>query len=233
MNKSYQLGISQSFPCNYLPDQHERLLIAVDDRLQDAEHYDWLMSQGFRRSGDQIYRPHCINCSACMSLRVLTNLYLPSKSQKRLIKKNHQFTVKVSKELQENYYSLYEQYINKIHTDGSMYPANHEQYQSFLDCQLTKQIYIEIWHEELLISVAVTDVLKHALSAVYTFYHPDYREQSIGVFSIINQIDIAKQMQKEFLYLGYQIDQCQKMNYKNRYYPHQVLKENSWLTVNK
>lgn len=233
MNKSYQLGISQTFPCNYLPEQQERLLIAVDQRLQDAEHYSWLMSQGFRRSGEQIYRPHCINCSACQSLRVLTDEYSPTKSQKRLLKKNDEFTIKVQNELQDNYYSLYEYYINEVHKDGSMYPANYSQYQSFLSCELTKQVFLEIWHGETLISVAVTDVLYGALSAVYTFYHPDYRKSGIGAFSIIQQIGLAKELGKQFLYLGYQIDACQKMNYKNRYYPHQILNENSWKTINK
>ena len=233
MNKSYQLGISQTFPCNYLPEQQERLLIAVDQRLQDAEHYSWLMSQGFRRSGEQIYRPHCINCSACQSLRVLTNEYNPTKSQKRLLKKNNEFNVKVQDELQDNYYPLYENYINVVHKDGAMFPANYAQYQSFLSSELTKQVFLEIWHGETLISVAVTDVLNDALSAVYTFYHPDFRKNGIGAFSIIQQIRLAKQLKKEFLYLGYQIDDCQKMNYKNRYYPHQILSENSWKTVNK
>lgn len=233
MTKNYQLGITQSFPCNYLPNEEERLLIAVDERLQDVEHYGWLMAQGFRRSGEQIYRPHCINCNACQSLRVLTKEYLPSKSQKRLLKKNAEFKILVKNELQENYYLLYEKYINEVHHDGTMFPANYTQYQSFLSCELTKQVFLEIWHDEKLISVAVTDVLTDALSAVYTFYDPLYRNKGIGVFSIIQQIYLASKFNKEFLYLGYQIDDCQKMNYKNRYHPHQVLIKNNWLTVNK
>ena len=132
MNENYQLGISQTFPCSYLPDQQERLLIAVDERLQDTEHYGWLMSQGFRRSGDQIYRPHCINCQACQSLRVVANEFIPTKSQKRLIKKNHTLTINIQTEIQDSYYPLYEKYINEVHQDGAMFPANHSQYQSFL-----------------------------------------------------------------------------------------------------
>ncbi|WP_206485786.1 arginyltransferase [Thalassotalea sp. G2M2-11] len=233
MNKSYQLAISQSFPCNYLPDQEERLLIAIDQELQSAKPYSWLMSQGFRRSGDQIYRPHCVNCQACQSLRVLVQEFLPSRSQKRLLKKNHQLTITTQDKCQDYYYPLYEQYINHVHRDGSMYPANFTQYINFIECQLTEQLFIEVWDKQQLISVAVTDVLDNALSAVYTFYHPDYRTKGIGVFSILNQITIAKKMAKDFLYLGYQIDQCQKMNYKNRFFPHQILTKNTWLTVNK
>ena len=87
MNTNYQLGITRSFPCNYLPDQNERLLVATDERLQNSDSYSWLMAQGFRRSGDQMYRPHCELCQACQSVRVLANEFKPSKSQKRIIKK--------------------------------------------------------------------------------------------------------------------------------------------------
>jgi len=233
MSKDFQLGITLTFPCSYLPNQNERLLVATDERLQNGEHYGWLMAQGFRRSGDQIYRPHCELCSACKSLRVLVKEFLLSKSQKRNIKRNKHFIVKSANEKKESYYALYEKYINTLHKDGSMFPATVEQYKSFISCNVTEQLYLEIWHDNELISVAVTDILKDALSAVYTFYNPDYSSYGLGVFSILSQLSLAKDMGKEYVYLGYQIDDCKKMNYKNRYYPHQVLIENYWQTVNK
>lgn len=233
MNSNYKLGITQSFQCNYLADQQERLLIAVDPILHDSEHYGWLMHQGFRRSGNDIYRPHCLSCHACQSIRVLINNFVASKSQKRLLKRGQHFSVKVSYTIKSSYYPLYEKYINEIHSDGSMFPASSGQFQSFTQNDITEQIYIEIWHDDELISVAVTDDIPNALSAVYTFYHPDYRKYGLGVFSILKQIEISKQLEREFLYLGYQINDCEKMNYKNRYKPHQILIENQWKTVNK
>ncbi|MBA6390840.1 arginyltransferase [Colwellia sp. BRX10-3] len=233
MSSNYKLGITKPFPCNYLPEQEERLLIAVDEILHERDHYGWLMQQGFRRSGNDIYRPHCIACHACQSLRVLVQDFIPSKSQKRLLKRNERFNVKLSKEVKESYYPLYEQYINTIHSDGSMFPASKEQFQSFTDNEITQQHYIEIWHDEVLISVAITDDIPNALSAVYTFYHPNYRKHGLGVYSILQQIEITSQLKRQFLYLGYQIEGCSKMNYKNRYFPHQILAENQWQTVNK
>ena len=220
-------------PCNYLPEQEERLLVAVDPRLDNELSYEQLMAQGFRRSGDQVYRPYCVNCQACNSLRVISSLYKASKSQKRLIKNNKHLKTVISTEQQDNYYALYEEYINTVHCDGSMFPASIEQYENFITSKNTQQIYIELWDEDVLINVAVTDVLSHALSAVYTFYKPSYRDKGIGMFSIIKQIEVSLEMNKDFLYLGYQIDECKKMNYKNRFFPHQRLIKNSWLTVNK
>lgn len=233
MPNDYQFGITQPFTCNYLADEEERLLVAVDERLHNTEQYSWLMANGFRRSGSQIYRPHCINCSACKSIRVISSQFVLSKSQKRLMNKNKAYSLKISHEAKDIYYELYENYINTIHHDGSMFPANMAQYETFTQSNVSEQLFIETWDGDKLISVAVTDILVDALSAVYTFYHPDYRSNGLGVFSILNQIKLTNDYKKTFLYLGYQIDSCQKMNYKNKYYPYQELIENSWITTNK
>lgn len=232
MSDNYQLGITKTFPCNYLPSQEERLLVAVDPILQDSAHYTWLMHQGFRRSGNDIYRPHCLSCQACKSIRLPVADFTPSNSQKRALKRGQHFSVKISYAIKDSYYPLYEKYINEIHSDGAMFPATLAQFESFTESDITAQIYLEIYHDEQLISVAVCDDLNNALSAVYTFYHPDHRKYGLGVFSILKQIDLCQQLQREFLYLGYQIDECEKMNYKSRFKPHQILIDNQWKTVN-
>ena len=214
-NDNFKLGLTKLFDCNYLNKEQEQLLIALDDRLHNNKSYTWLMEQGFRRSGEQIYRPHCPSCKKCESIRVLVEQFSLSKSQKRLVKRTTNFKVHRSSEMKSIYYPLYEQYINTIHHDGSMFPATLKQYNSFLTNDITEQLFIETWHEEKLISVAVTDCLENALSAVYTFYHPDYRRFGLGTLSILNQIKLTQELNKPFLYLGYQIDDCQKMNYKN------------------
>jgi len=236
-NSDFTLGITKTFPCNYLPDQEERLLVAVDERLQNNNSYSWLMTQGFRRSGEQSYRPHCPDCNACQSIRVLVPLFSPSKSQKRSLKRNQHFTITQSTELKDSYYPLYENYINTCHKDGSMFPATFDQFKSFLSTKLTQQMFIETWHEvageKQLICVAVTDVLNNALSAVYTFYHPDYKKHGLGIFSILTQIQSCQQLALPYLYLGYQIDDCQKMNYKNKYFPFERFIKGHWLLVDK
>jgi len=229
--EGYKVGITSVFPCSYLEGQQERLLIAVDERLQNNLSYSHLMTEGFRRSGDQSYRPHCPHCDACQSIRVLVDQFKPSKSQRRSLKRNAQFDIKISKSLSDHYYPLYEKYINTCHRNGSMYPATVEQFQGFLSSKLTKQLFIETWHNGQLICVAVTDVLFNALSAVYTFYDPDYKPNGLGVFSILTQIKICHQYGYPYLYLGYQIDDCKKMNYKNRYFPHEKFVDASWLEI--
>lgn len=234
-DNSYKVGITKTFPCSYLPEQEERLLIALDERLQNNHSYSILMMEGFRRSGEQSYRPHCPHCNACQSVRVIVDDFTPSKSQKRSLKRNAHFIVTTSEQLKDDYYPLYENYINSFHQDGSMFPANYQQFKSFLSSQLTKQLFIETWletdDEKKLVCVAVTDVLINGLSAVYTFYHPEFKSHGLGVFSILTQINFCQQYQLPYLYLGYQIDDCKKMNYKNRYFPFERFVEQQWLLV--
>ncbi|NMP32392.1 arginyltransferase [Thalassotalea sp. M1531] len=229
----FRLGISSEFPCNYIEGEQERLLIVIDELIKQPSKYEFLMHQGFRRSGEQVYRPHCSQCTACQSLKVMVGKFEPSKSQKRNLKKNSTLIIKYSTEAKHEYYQLFEQYINTLHADGAMFPASKEQFNNFLFTRICDQVFIEIYNEDKLISVAVTDDIPNALSAVYTFYHPDYRANGIGVFSILKQIEYAQTLNKEFLYLGYQIDDCQKMNYKSKFLPHQRLDGNQWQIINK
>ena len=236
-DSSFKVGITKTFPCSYLPDKEERLLIAVDERLQNNRSYSLLMMEGFRRSGEQSYRPYCPSCNACQSIRVVVEKFTPSKSQKRSLKRNSHFQITTSEHLKDDYYPLYENYINTCHQDGTMFPANYKQFQSFLSSKLTKQLFIETWLDvngkKQLVCLAVTDILLNGLSAVYTFYHPDYKAHGLGVFSILTQIDLCKQQKLPYLYLGYQIDDCQKMNYKNRYFPYEKFIAQEWLLVQK
>ena len=232
-NKRIKFGLTQTFPCNYLTDQEEQLLVLLDNQLINAASYDELMNIGFRRSGENIYRPHCPNCSACNSVRIPVEEFTPSKSQKRIWNKNKQLIYSVSNQAKESYYQLYEEYINTVHQEGTMFPASRPQYDGFLFAQWLDVLFIEIYDQDKLVAVAVTDYLNSSLSALYTFYSPDYLDKSLGTFAIMQQIAIARQMGKKYLYLGYQIDQCNKMNYKSRFFPHHRLIKGNWEVMKK
>lgn len=228
-----KFGITQPSTCNYLPEQKEQLLVFVSEQKPTVSEYDLLIGAGFRRSGEQIYRPHCGHCNACESIRLPVKKFLPSKSQKRVMKRNQDLSVRVSNHDQPSYYSLYESYINQRHNDGSMYPASLEQYQGFILNPWDKALFIEISLHDELIAVAVTDNLMYSLSALYTFFKPGEAHRSLGNFAILQQIELAKSMNKEYLYLGYQIDACQKMNYKQNFMPHERFFDDKWQLITK
>jgi arginyl-tRNA--protein-N-Asp/Glu arginylyltransferase len=223
-----KFGLTQQFPCSYLADKDERLLVFVGDNASIESSYGQLIDSGFRRSGEQIYRPHCPNCNACQSVRVLVEEFVPSRGQKRVQKRNDDIEIKISHENKASYYPLYESYINHRHADGSMFPANIEQYLGFVSAKWHTPLFIEFYLLQKLIAVAVTDDMPNGLSALYTFFHPDMSERSIGTFAILSQIQQARSLNKQYLYLGYQVDACAKMNYKIKFLPYERFFANKW-----
>ncbi|MBH0032816.1 MULTISPECIES: arginyltransferase [unclassified Pseudoalteromonas] len=227
-----RVGLTQEFDCSYLPNRQEQLLVILDPSCYSTDKFESLLGLGFRRSGNQIYRPHCPICSACNSVRVLAQDFIPSKSQKRKLNKaKNQFEVKYSTQERPEYYPLYSKYITMRHQDGSMYPPEKEQFQSFLLCSWLKITFIELWYQDTLAAVAVTDCMNSSISAIYTFFDPDFEHYSLGSVMILEQLKFAKEQNKQYVYLGYQIDECDKMKYKTQFLPAQKQLNDEWVAI--
>jgi leucyl-tRNA---protein transferase len=223
-----RFGLTQAFPCSYLPDKQEQVLLHLNDEPISNQAYARLLENGFRRSGDAIYRPHCPACDACQSLRIAVKDFRPSRNQRRIINKNNDLTICLSDQDKDEYYPLYERYILARHANGSMYPPTPEQYRHFISSHWAGTQFLELRLEQQLVGVAITDSIDNGLSALYTFFEPSLEKRSLGTFAILKQISLAQQQNKPYLYLGYQIDDCNKMNYKARFAPNQRFTNDNW-----
>ncbi|UAA40765.1 arginyltransferase [Paraneptunicella aestuarii] len=229
-----KFGITDSFQCSYLPEKKERLLVYVGNgNSNSAMDYETMLEAGFRRSGDQIYRPQCLGCDACHSLRLEVDKFTPSRSQKRVLKRNQDVVSRLSRYDKPKYYDLYQHYISERHRDGGMYPPTPEQYTHFIYNNWAQPVFMELTLNDKLIAVAVTDELPNSLSALYTFFDPDMDDRSLGILSILEQIKKTKELGKQYLYLGYQIDSCTKMNYKQNFLPNEQYINHSWICFQK
>ena len=225
--QTVDVGLTQTFPCSYLDDQQEQLLVIKEPLMQPAL-FERLLAMGFRRSGSMIYKPRCPHCQACQPIRIPVKQFTPSKRQKRTLAKNRDITVAIAHEFRDEHYALYERYINARHFDGPMYPPSLEQYQGFVGCDWMQPGLLELYLDNRLIGVAVTDWMQYSLSAVYSFFDPDLSERSLGSFMILQQCKLAAEQNKPFLYLGYQIDDNRKMSYKRLYRPYEILTASGW-----
>ena len=63
---------------------------------------------------------------------------------------------------------------------------------------------------------------------VYTFFDPALRRRSLGTYMILDHIQHAAHLGLPHLYLGYWIKGSQKMDYKRRFMPLEVLEGGRW-----
>lgn len=224
---SLEVGLTPEGPCSYLPEQQERLAVAMDQELHSPLGYQALIRLGFRRSGSTIYKPMCNACSACQPLRIDAEEFSPSKSQKRIINKLASFHWEIKTEMDEEWFDLYERYITARHQSGSMFPADKNQFFEFSHAEWLPRHFLHIYENKILIAIAVTDILSDSVSAMYTFFEPNH-SLSLGTVSILIQLQLCTKLSKKWLYPGYQIDNCPAMKYKDRYKPNQKLVNMVW-----
>ncbi|RVU84759.1 arginyltransferase [Leucothrix sargassi] len=211
--------------CPYLPSKLARNAVIDPTFKMTMPVYDYLITSGFRRSGSQVYRPYCEGCNECITTRIDVKGFTSSKSQKRNLKQNQDLTVVINESgFKDEYYPLYQDYLTSRHDETEA-----EGVQDFLTADWCETLFVEFYEGEELISVAAVDKLASGLSAVYTFFEPEKgSKRGLGVFAVLWQIEYAKTLGLEYVYPGYWIKDCRKMNYKTRYQPLEGLVDGEW-----
>ena len=228
--ENISLYSTPSQDCNYLSDKQSTSVYADPYLPKNMVIYSFLSEHGFRRSGEHIYRPQCEMCNACVATRVPVNNFHPNRNQRRTWKQNEDLTIKVfPAEYRTEHFELYQRYLSIRHANGGMDDPTPESYMNFLTCSWSETFFFEFRMKKKLVAVAVVDKLNNALSAVYTFFDPDLSHRSLGKFSILYTIEYASQSEMKWLYLGYWIEECQKMKYKQEYQPQEHFKNHQWI----
>lgn len=216
--------------CPYLPDQVARMPMRLPTRSLRRSEFHSRLERGDRRQGLFLYRPNCPSCSACIPIRLNIAEYELSRTQQRVLKRGDQvLRVELGPLMADaRRVELYNRHKSSrgLETHG---PSTEDDYREFLVHTCCESFEIRYFHEDLLIGVAVTDRGTDGLSAVYTFFDPDYSRLSPGVFSILTQLSLCRHWGLDYLYLGLYVEGCTAMRYKAEYLPHERLVNGRWL----
>ena len=186
----------------------------------DTALFSILLKAGFRRSGETIYRPHCRNCKACVSVRIPAREYRPNRAQRRTYDKNRDLHTTMKLALfEDEHFDLYCRYQSWRHSGDLMDHSDPQRYREFMVDSAVETVFIEHRLNKKLAAVSVCDLPDDGMSAVYTFFDPALKERSLGTYAIMTQIDYVNAMNLEWLYLGYWIDGHKKMSYKTNFTP--------------
>jgi arginine-tRNA-protein transferase len=235
-----QFYLTAPSACPYLPGREERKVFThlVGERAGDLN--DVLTHGGFRRSQSIAYRPACETCKACVSVRVIADEFVPSRSQRRVRLRNADVVgeMRTAAPTSEQY-SVFRAYLDQRHQDGGMADMTVLDYAMMVEDSHVETKVVEYRRLEPgtrhprpatgpLLAVALSDVLSDGLSMVYSFYDPDFENRSLGTFMILDHIARARQMGLSYVYLGYWIGNSRKMDYKRRFLPQERLLPDKW-----
>lgn len=226
---SHQFYVTAPQPCPYLQGKIERKLFTALQGDSGNILNDALSHQGFRRSQNVVYRPSCAGCSACLSARIIANEFQPSRTQRRVLRRNAGLVRSASSPwATEAQYALFRRYLDSRHAAGGMADMDLHEFAAMIEETPVRSRIIEYSEDGTLVAVCLTDLLSDGLSMVYSFYDPDRATSSLGTFIILDHIAIARQAALPFVYLGYWVPGSPKMDYKRRFQPLEVFHDGCW-----
>ncbi len=212
---------SQPHPCAYLPGRLAVDEFGIAERLPPAI-YERLMNRGFRRSGRLVYRPVCDGCRECVPLRVRAADFVPSRSQRRVLRRNCDVQVAVGRpEISDEKYRLFCDYVREQH-DGQM-AMERAAFSEFLYQSPTDTREMVLTIDDRPAGVGIVDVCPGCVSSVYFFFDPVHARRSLGVFSALKEIEMCRQLGIEYWYAGFFVRECDRMNYKASFRPYELL----------
>ncbi len=223
-----QLRLSMRSECPYLPDRTEQR-VAVDINENPAQH-DQLARAGFRRVENWVYKPACPSCKACLPWRVDSAGFTLSRNMARIARTNRDLTRSIAPiRLTESHFTLFSRYIASRHADGQMAQMTRDELVNMIENSPIETLLVNYHTSDgRLLATVLTDVQDDGLSAVYSFFEPDENVRSLGTFIILDLIERCRKAQLPWLYLGYYVENSQKMMYKARFQPAEIYRDGLW-----
>lgn len=215
--------------CPYLPGERSRLPLRLPLARVEGEAFDRLLDEGDRRAGPFLYRTACSTCRACEPIRLDTGKLEPTRSQRQVWRRNEGVVeVEVGlPRLTERHLDLHNRHklergLGDEITDAPGYRKQ------FLDtCTDTLEVAYSVAGR--LVAVSILDVGRKAASSVYHYFDPDESRRSLGVYSVLKEVQLCRALGLQWYYLGLYVEGCRSLRYKAGYFPHERKVDGGWV----
>jgi arginine-tRNA-protein transferase len=191
---------------------------------------------GFRRSQGVAYRPSCVDCAACISVRVVTGEFQASATQRKMIRRHADLEVTACKPwTTEEQYALLRRYLKARHPGGGMVDMDESDFADMVEQSPVKTYLVEYREPSLngrpgrLVGACLTDQQADGLSMIYSFFEPhDENRPGLGTYIILDHIVRAARAGLPYVYLGYWVESSKRMAYKAKFRPLERLGPDGW-----
>jgi arginine-tRNA-protein transferase len=188
--------VTSPSPCPYLPGKTERKVFTELSGNHSGDLNDALGRIGFRRSQGVAYRPSCLDCAACVSVRVVAGEFQANATQRKMLRRHADLEVTACKPwATEEQYELLRRYLKRRHPDGGMVGMDESDFGDMIEQSPVKTYVIEYREPSVegrpgrLVGACLTDQQGDGLSMIYSFFEPDDETRpGLGTYIILDHI---------------------------------------------
>lgn len=181
---------------------------------------DTLLAGAWRHFGTQFFRYsfgfYELDIRLVIPLRIRLDKFSFSKSQRRVLSRNADTTVEIRPiEITDESIALFERHKQrfKVGVPDSLYD-----FLSGSPAQVPCQAYgVGVRLDGRLIAESYFDIGTRSVSALYAVFDPDLPRRSLGIFTMLKEIEFAVEQGKELYYQGYSYEGSSFYNYKKRF----------------
>jgi leucyl-tRNA---protein transferase len=228
--------VTSPSPCPYLPGRTERKVF-TELKGPHADALNGALGRiGFRRSQTVAYRPSCLDCAACVSVRVVAGEFAPTNTQRRTLRRNSDLVATLCHPWSTaEQFQLLRRYLGTRHPGGGMTAMDEMDFADMVEHTPVTSYVIEYREPSVdgvpgrLVGACLTDRQGDGLSMIYSFYDPEHEARSgLGNYIILDHIRRATEDGLPYVYLGYWVEGSARMHYKVRYRPLERLTREGW-----
>ena len=180
---------------------------------------DALWAHGWRHFGREFFR-YSLSLTPAQTwqtivpLRMELSEFTPSKSQRRVARRNADLRVEVAPAVvnearEAMFFRHRERFRDNIPDSLRVFLPETEPDRAPCECR-----ELRLWEGEKLLAVSYLDIGADAVSSVYAMFEPDAAPRSPGIFTLLEEIRFATAVGKRFLYPGYATIESSHYDYK-------------------
>lgn len=186
-------------------------------RLSPAR-YDAYLASGWFRGSVMLYKMDllCVenDLFSVVNIRLNLDTYIHKKRMRKILRKNNEEfsfiigSAKVDVDRDQLYQSHKDKFKGFIHNNLSDY----------LHAGFPRTVFdtkeVAVYHGDKLIAVSYFDNGENSIASLLGLYDQSYNSYSLGLYTMLLEIEFAKEQNKKWYYPGYVLDKKSSFNYK-------------------